>query len=186
VALPPEGAKMDENDLLRRVTAAKAEFCMKCSKYAGAVTAEVLREVLRWHGIATSARDVFVEQIPVEIDLVVPKLNAVPRDGMLYRAEDALAALEVKKAGAFGEATIRKTRATFELIRGRNPRIQCAYVTLTERRGYKWAVTEANLGFPVYTFFWYRGSSEKNRRYEASGDFGKLLKCLQTVIAAQS
>jgi hypothetical protein len=175
---------MDEHQLLALVTAAKDSFGVKCKKYAGAVTAELLKEALQWHGIQTSARDVFIEQVPVEIDLLIPKIGAVAQHGILYRAEDVLVVFEVKNSGSFGEGTIEQTGEAFRLMRARNPMIQCAYVTLTERRGYRWAVTEANLKNPVYTLFWYRGSSEKNRRYEASGDFGRLLKSLRAVIAA--
>lgn len=179
-------AEMDEYDLLRCVTAAKAEFGAKCSKYAGAVTTEVLKKVLQGHGIPTSARDVFIEGVPVEIDLIVPKARAVPRNGILYPAEEVLVALEVKNSGAFGEATSKRTRAAFELIRSRDPRIQCAYITVTERRGYKWAVIEESLGFPVYTFFWYRGSQEKLCRNDASGDFCKLVNSLRAAIATRT
>lgn len=100
---------MDEHELLRRIRAEKAEFGVKCPKYAGAITAEFVKEALRMHGIQTSPRDVFIEKVPVEIDLLVPKVQAIPRHGMLYRAEDILVALEVKNSGAIGEGTIKKT-----------------------------------------------------------------------------
>jgi hypothetical protein len=175
---------MDEHELLSRITAAKAEFGVKCKKYAGAVTAELLKEALQRHGIPTSARDVFIEAIPVEIDLLILKPGTVPRHGILYRAEDVLAVLEVKNSGAFGKDAIEQAAKTFGLICALSPHTYCAYVTLTERRGYKHAVTEDNLKYPAYTLFWYTGSSAENSSCDASGDFARLLKSLQAIIAA--
>jgi hypothetical protein len=170
---------MDEHELLSHVTAAKAAFGAKCKKFAGALTVELLKELLERNGIPTSARDVYIENVPVEIDLLIPKAGAVARHGLLYRTEDVLVALEVKNSGSFGEDTIEKAGKAFGLIRAASPRIQCAYVTLHERRGYKHEVTEENLKHPAFTLFWYEGSAEQNRHYEPSGDFAKLLKSLR-------
>jgi hypothetical protein len=174
---------MDEHELLSLVTAAKAEFGAKCKKFAGAVTVALLKEVLERNGVATSARDVYIEKVPVEIDLLIPKVGAVARYGLLYRPEDVLVAFEVKNSGSFGEDTIEQAGKAFGLIRAASPRIQCAYVTLHERRGFKHMVTQENLKHPAFTLFWYKGSSEKNRQYEASGDFAKLLKSLRAASA---
>ncbi len=176
-------AEIDEHELLGRVMAAKAVFGVKCKKYAGAVTIETLKDVLQHHGIQTSARDVFIEGIPIEIDLLVPKTGTVARHGILYCPEDVLAVFEVKNSGAFDKDTAVRTAKAFGLICARNPQTHCAYVTLTERRGYKYAVTEENLKYPAYTLFWYTGSSDKNRRYEATSDFARLLKSLRAIIA---
>jgi hypothetical protein len=177
---------MDEQQLLSAVTAATAEFGATCKKYAGAITTELLKQALERHEIPTSPRDVFIEHVPVEIDFLIAKSGVTPRHRLLYRAQDVLMVFEVKKAGSFGQATSENTGAAFQLVCARNPKIECAYVTLTERRGYKWAVTEEDLGYPVYSFFWYEGSSEKKRRYEASGDFAKLLQRIRILRAQQA
>jgi hypothetical protein len=174
---------MDEHELLSLITAAKVDFGAKCKKFAGAVAVELLKESLQRNGIVTSARDVYIEKVPVEIDLLIPKMGAVARHGILYRPEDVLVAFEVKNSGSFGEDTIKQTGKVFGLIRAANPAIQCAYVTLHERRGYKHTVTEENLKHPAFTLFWYKGSSEKDRNYEASGDFARLLKSLRVATA---
>lgn len=173
---------MDEYQLLAAVNAAKAQFRVPCKKFSGAVTAQLLKQALEEHGIPSSARDVFIKEVPVEIDLLISKRGTTPEHGLLYRAEDVLVVFEVKNAGSFGESTIEKTGIDFQLVGASNPRIKCVYVTLTERRGYKWTVTEKNLGHPVYTLFWYRGSSV-NRVDEASGDFRRLLDFLGGVMA---
>jgi len=91
-----------------------------------------------------------------------------------------LAALEIKIYGAFGEATRQRVRRMFRAITAANPRIFCACVTLLERKGYKWAVSEASLGFPAFTLFFHRGSGW--RGIEATGDWGRLLEELQHAV----
>ena len=88
--------EMDEHELLSLITAAKVDFGPKCKKFAGAVAVELLKELLQRNGIVTSARDVYIEKVPVEIDLLIPKMGAVARHGILYRPEDILVAFEVK------------------------------------------------------------------------------------------
>jgi hypothetical protein len=168
---------MDENALLTNVTTAIDSFGAKCKKFAGAVTIELLKVCLQRNGIQTSARDIYIEKVPLEIDLLIPKPGAVARYGILYRAEDVLVAFEVKKLGSFGGETINETRRDFELICAANPSIRCAYVTLTERLGFKHALTDENLKHRAFTFFWHRGS--KDLTYQASGDFEKLVRWLQ-------
>jgi hypothetical protein len=173
---------MNEHVLRARVEEARLDLgCPVCKKYCGAVTTELLKVALQLHGIETSPRDVFIENVPVELDLLIPRRGAPPRHGILYRAEDVLMAFEVKYHGSFGERTIEKTNKDFQLVSAKNAQIRCAYVTLLERRTYKWRVTKENLGFPAYTLFWYRGSSESSRQYEASGDFDALLNEIREV-----
>jgi hypothetical protein len=172
---------MDEHQLLSTINAAKAEFGATCNKFSGAVTAQLLKQALEEHDIQTSARDVFIEQVPVEIDLLIPKRGVIPRHGLLYRAADVLVVFEVKNSGSFGARTIEKTGRDFCLVCARNPEIKCAYVTISERSTYKWKVTEENLKYPVYTLFWHRGSS-KYRQDEASDDFARLLEFLRGVM----
>jgi hypothetical protein len=174
------GAAMDEHELLALITTTKVDFGAKCKKFAGALAVELLKEALQRNEIVTSARDVYIETVPVEIDLLIPKRSAVARHGILYRPEDVSVAFEVKNSGSFGEDTIKQTGRAFGLIRTANPSIRCVYITLHERRGYKHMVTEENLKHPVFTLFWYKGSSEKNRTFEASGDFAKLIESLKT------
>jgi len=165
---------MDGITLLDQINRAKEDLGIKCSKYAGAITVQFVRRAFREHGISASPRDVFIKGVPIEIDLLIPRAGTSPENGILYRPEDVLIALEIKNSGAFGEGAIRRIRKNFMTIQQHNKQIRCFYVTLAERKGYKWAVTEDNLGFPAYTLFWHSGSS-KNRRYEPSGDLQRLI-----------
>ncbi len=177
---------MTEQQIFERVTNAEGDFRMndsgmKCKKYSGSVFVEILKSALAEEGIVTSARDVFIEKVPVEIDLLIPRPNVIPRHGVLYRADDVLATFEVKRSGSYGKETLQKTKGDFELIRKQNARIECAYVSLTERRGYKWMATKDNIDAEVYIFLPYTGS-EKKPQYEPTGDWGRLLEKMKALL----
>ncbi|MGA2268030.1 MAG: hypothetical protein ABSH44_06120 [Bryobacteraceae bacterium] len=167
---------MNEHQLLDFVNEARQAFGPKCMKLAGSLTVEVMRSALADLGIHVSARDVFIQGVPVELDILLPRPMATPKYGLVYEPSDVLAAFEVKNSGAFPGA-VDSIRKSFRLIRSVNPRIYCAYVTLAERRNYKWAATRDNLGEDVYTLFWHNGST-KNRRYDSTEDWDKLTRRL--------
>jgi len=171
---------MDDITLLDQINRAKEDFGIKCPKYTGAITVEFIRLALREHGISASPRDVFIKGVPIEIDLLIPRAGTSPENGILYRPEDVLIALEIKNSGAFGEAAVRTIKKNFMRIQQHGEQIDCFYVTLAERKGYKWAITEDNFGFPAYTLFWHSGGG-KNRRYEPSGDWQRLICDISSV-----
>lgn len=166
---------MEDDQLLNRINFAKKSFGKKCKKYAGSITVEFIRQAFRDQGIECSERDVFIRGLPIEFDLLIPKPGVIPENKLLYQAQDVVIALEIKNSGSFGESTIAGIKRNYELLKEINPGIRCAYVTLTERRSYKWLVKEENIGFPAYTLFWYNGSA-KNSQNESSGDWTRLLK----------
>ncbi|HLI62333.1 MAG TPA: hypothetical protein VKV05_02955 [Terriglobales bacterium] len=168
----------DDQQLLDTIYAVKKSFGTKCHKYAGALTVECLRQAFAEHGIPTSQRDVFIKGVPVEIDLVVPKTTARPDYGICYEADDVLAALEVKSYGAFGQGAAERIRACFKEILRSNPSIWCAYVTLTERKNYKYAVNCSNLEFPAFTLFWHSGP-EVNPQFSSTGQWAHLISELK-------
>jgi hypothetical protein len=172
---------MNEHELLELVNAAKKNFRAKCPKYSGAVSVELIRHALKKHGIEASSRDVFIKDVPVEIDFIISKSESVPEHGTLYQPEDVLAAFEIKNTGSFGQSTIDNTKRCFSLIKQSNPKIFCAYVTLSERKNFRWAVSEENLGSPAYTLFWHSGSRLK-LRHEPSGDWQRLINDLRKII----
>ncbi len=168
----------DEEKLRRTIYAAKHGFGTKCHKYAGALTVECLRLAFKDHGIPTSHRDVFIKGVPVEIDIIVPKATASPEYDICYEANDVLAALEVKSYGAFGKGTAERIRVCFKEIQRCNPGIWCAYITLTERQNYKYAVNCDDLGFPAFTVFWHSGS-ETDTHFTPTGQWSQLISELK-------
>ena len=163
---------LEDWEIIEKIENAKKQFGAKCNKYVGAVAIEYIRLGLKQNDIPVSQRNVFIEGVPIEIDLLIPGKNVIPKNGILFEPDDVLAVLEIKNSGAFGENTIKKVKRDFEIITNKNPKIRCYYVTLMERRGYKWTVTEENLGNHVYTLFWYFGLKE---RIESTGDWEKLI-----------
>lgn len=172
---------MTDRGILLAVQATKRSFGVKCSKMSGAVTVEIIRAALAACALRVSPRDVYVSGVPVEFDLLIPKHRASPMHGVIYHPREVLAVLEIKNSGSFGEGTLAAVRHSFELVRRANRRIYCAYVTLAERKGFKWAATKENIGADAYTLFWLTGS-EARRTYEATGDWDRLANTLTTAL----
>lgn len=163
------------------ISNAKKNFGSRCRKFAGTITVEIIKGALEKHGILASPRDVFIKGLPIEIDLLVPKRDIAPEHGILYDPQDVLAVLEIKNYGSFGESTINTIKKSFQRINQLNKEIYCAYVTLTERKDYKWAISRENIGFPSYTLFWHYGSG-KNFKIEPSGDWEKLVDDINRIV----
>jgi hypothetical protein len=177
---------VDDQELHKHVLEAKQAFGVKCAKFAGAVTVEVFRKALVDKGFAPSPRDVFIRGVPVEVDLLLLRKGVGATDRILYEPSEALAAFEVKSRGSFGARSIESIRRSFTAIQAANSKIACMYVTLAERKNYKWRVTSQNLGFPAFTLFWHGGGSERNLKCESSGDWQGLLRELADLYAEES
>jgi len=169
-----------DREILAAVEAAKQNFGTKCGKYTGAFTVEMIRHALEANGVSVSPRDVFILGIPIEIDILIPRRGATPLHSLLYTPADVLAIVEIKNRGSFGSATIQKVRANFAAIREANPQIQCCYLTLAERKTYKWTVTDENCGGDVYTMFWHR-MSHKQTVYDSTGDWERFVSAVKEV-----
>ena len=169
---------MTDRDILEAAEQAKQEFGAKCRKFSGTVTVELIRRALQEAGVAVSARDVFIRGIPIEIDLIIPKKDAIPLHGLVYDPADVLAAVEVKHHGSFGSETIEKLRANFAMVKQANPRIRCCYLTLIERETYKWRVTSENCGGEAYAMFWYK-TLHKQADYDSTGDWDRFVNSVK-------
>ena len=174
---------MEQSKLRQLVFQGLDEFGVKCKKFSGALTVEILRCALKDYGIPVSSRDVFIRGISVELDLIVPKTRS-PKYGLVYEPEDVLAALEVKELGSWGAQTLNQIKRNFELIQLIKGDIYCAYITLSERRGFKQAITTESLGFPAYTLFWWKGNDVKDA--EPSGDYQRFLDDLRKICSKDS
>jgi hypothetical protein len=177
---------MEEQQLLHQVLDASRSFndkCpgipgrSKCKKFGGAVTVEILRRFLRRNGFPVSARDVYINGLPVEIDLLIPKRRAAPKYGILYEPEQVACVLEVKKSGTFGANDVKKIKKDFRMVRRVARIIRCAYITLEERETYRHRATDGNIGSPCYSLFWHSGS--RNVIKEKTGDWNRFLAFLR-------
>jgi hypothetical protein len=148
---------------------------VSCPKFCGTFTAEEIRRRLLRHGLPVSQQDVFIRNIPIEIDLVIPRPNAKARlHGLVYKPEDVLAVLEIKYRGTFSGDAIGRIRENFRTIQLANKSISCFYLTVTETLGYKNAVTREKLGYPAYTLYWYAKGKHKK-----TNDWNKLVTQLK-------
>jgi hypothetical protein len=171
---------MKDTKILEGIEAAKGQFGCKCGKYSGALTVELAKSRLQLEGIRVSLRDVFIRGVPIEIDLIIPKKRAWKGEQLSYEPCDVLAVVEIKNAGSFGDSTIQRVRRNFTRIKAMNPEIWCCYLTLSERRGFRWAVTNENCGGEAYTMFWHSESGKK-RLQESTGDWDRFLKEIRTI-----
>ncbi len=169
---------MTAEEIVRQARHASEGFQLTCRKFAGAMTAELMKRVLADEGISTSARDVFIRGIPLEIDLIVPRRGEEPTLGLLYEPQQVAAALEIKKSGVFGEHSLHTIRKNFTLLRGLN--VACAYVTLEERKTYRHKATEKNIGGPCFTLAWHKSTDV----LVETQDWDRLLTFLRQRISA--
>ena len=127
-----------------------------CKKFCGALTVEIIREHLEREGFPVSARDVFIEGLPVEIDLLITEAGIKPDHGILFKPEDVLVVFEIKFSGSYGEETRARLKGHFEEITAMHNHIRCAYVTVVERWTYKYKIDPEFLGpnFGAFTLNW--------------------------------
>jgi hypothetical protein len=72
--IPPPNRRnrMTGEEIVTEIRDATEQFG-KCGKFGGAATVEIVKHGLSKEGISTSARDVFIKGVPLEIDLLVPR-----------------------------------------------------------------------------------------------------------------
>ena len=170
---------MTGEEIVKQARNASKGFQLKSRKFSGAMTAELMKRVLAEEGILTSARDVFIRGIPLEIDLIVPHRGQEPTLGLLYEPQQVAAALEIKKMGSFGEQTLQTIRKNFNQLR--DLKVPCAYVTLEERHSYRHRATEENLGgFPCFTLAWHKVTDGP---LEETQDWDRLLAFIRNCIS---
>ncbi len=150
----------------------------KVKKLSGAIAVEVLRFVLSNLDIVVSNRDVYVANIPNELDLLILRPGSNPVCNLIYLPADVMAVLEVKYLGSFGYEALEKIKKDFETIHTKYPTIQCIYVTIWERETYSEAITDSNLGYRCFTIFTGPGDLEpsiKKGKARATGQWKELI-----------
>lgn len=172
---------MTGEEIVRQARDAGKGFQLKSRKFAGAVTAELMKKVLADEGILTSARDVFIRGVPFEIDLIVPYRGEEPTLGLLYEPEQVAAALEIKKTGTFGEQALENIRKNFGQLRKLN--VKCAYVSLEERQSYLYKATKEKLDAECFIFAWHKVTDGP---LEETPDWDRLLAFIRERISART
>lgn len=147
----------------------------------GALTIELLRKEFIKKGLNASNRDVFIESIPSEIDLLIAKIGKHPEENLVYNANDVLAILEIKFRGSYGKSSIDDIRKVFDAVKKANSRIECLYISVSENRKYKYRITRDNLGYDCYELLTRNTNLESAMRkgdIKPTGDWEKLLRRL--------
>jgi len=165
---------MLEQELFSLLKQGKQSLGVQSKKFTGTLVIEILRRAFEERGIGTSCPNVYLKGLSFEVDLIIPRRGANVEFEILYNSADVLAVLEIKTSGLFSKEDSSRIGSLFRAVQSINPRIFCAYVTLSERQSYKYKATEENLGFPVYTLTWHHGPDEE-RKYESTGDFYRLI-----------
>jgi hypothetical protein len=156
------------------------EFRQGWSKFTSSVAVEIFRAALRQEQIPVSPRDCFIRGVPIEFDLLVTRPHPDPTWELLYAPDEVRVALEVKQVGAF-PGTIERVCRDFRRLSAQYPHIDCAYVAIEERKGYKLAVSQENINHRVFTLARY-GDPAKD--FELTGEWEGLLTFLRQRIAA--
>lgn len=154
----------------------------KCTKFVGALTIELLRTELTKLGFNVSNRDVFIEGVTNELDLLIVKDSRQPRENLVYCPEDVLAILEIKFRGSYGKTSIEKIRGVFDSIKEANKDIQCFYISVSENKNYKYRITKESLGYDCFELLTRESNLEsalKRDRIRVTGDWNRLLSKLR-------
>ena len=174
---------MREREIVERARKAKRDFgSAYTKKFGGAAAVEILRSALCKEGIVTSRRDVYIRGIPLEVDLIIPRMNAEPWLDLLYEPEHVAIALEVKKTGTFCKEGRDKIRDDFGRLKKAG--IRCAYVSLEERKNYKWRPreTDTDFGYPCFNLAWHK---KDDGPLDPTGDWEKLIALLRKAITTK-
>jgi hypothetical protein len=113
----------------------------KGTKFVGAVTIELLRKEFEELDLNVSNRDVFVEGVPYELDLLITKKGTTAEANVVFDSKDVLAVLEVKFSGSYGKKNIDHVKAVFNSVTASNNSIKCFYLSISENSRYKYRAT---------------------------------------------
>ena len=140
--------------IVERARRAKTEFGQSCpTKFGGAAAIEILRAALLEEGIAASRRDVFIREVPCEIDLLIPRTNATPWMELVFEPEQVVIALEVKKSGSYLAGGLDKIKKDCALIKQAG--VEYAYISFEDRENYKYRPTEDKVGCRCFNLTWH-------------------------------
>jgi hypothetical protein len=149
------------------------------AKLTGAVAMEVIRKRLCEADIPVSARDVYILGNPTEFDLLVVRPESSPRYGMIYAPADVAVVLEIKFSGVFSKDAAQDLRKRFEKLKAEHPHILSVYLTVQENEKFKSKITEAELGFPVFTLNWV---DYRDRIVKLGDSLQSVIDCLKDAL----
>jgi hypothetical protein len=150
------------------------------TKAIGAVTNEIIRNHLEQVGILVSNRNVFIDGLPTEWDLIVHRAGAVPEFSCVWSPTDVLAVIEIKCSGLYDHVAIQRLNDTFTRLTKKHPHIKPFYFTLMETTSARDKVTDETLGCRALTLHWHRQHKGKYV-YNITNDWELLLNNLRNL-----
>jgi hypothetical protein len=154
------------------------------NKFIGALMVELIRAEFIRNGIEISPRDVFIENIPFECDLLILNKQITPSHGIIYTPGDVKAVIEIKTRGNFGEQAGRRLLDTFDLISAKYQHIQCIYLTLYERENYKYRLVPEKWKYSVVELFSTQNDPDiafEHGTLQPTGEWEKFIKKWQVI-----
>ncbi|KKK98873.1 hypothetical protein LCGC14_2638410 [marine sediment metagenome] len=175
---------MDERKILDRILELR-EKQEKSTKFVGSLTTELIRKELLRQGLNVSNRDVFIERISNEFDLLILKPDSKPKENLLYNPRDVLFCLEIKFRGSYAQKGINQIKNTFDKVKNINDKIKCIYLTISESRKYKYRITKERIGnehecFELFTRDTPLEKALESNTLKLTGDWNKFLESLKT------
>ena len=169
-----------ERDLLTNILSLKEKT--KCKKFVGAITIELLRKEFAKLDFNVSNRDVFIEGVTNELDLLIAKKGVLAEADLVYDPDDVLAVFEVKFRGSYGKKNIDHIKAVFDSVTSANSKIKCFYLTISENSKYAHRATSTNLGYDCFELLTRDTNLEaalKKGQIKETGEWEKLLETLK-------
>jgi hypothetical protein len=159
----------------------------KCTKFVGAITIEILRNEFAELGLNVSNRDVFIEGVPSELDLLIAKRDKNSEENLVYHPKDVLAILEIRFRGSYGKdrrgrTPAEKLKMVFDSVRKANNKTKCFYVTVSESRRHKYRISKENIGYDCFELFTRETNLEtalRRKQLKLTGEWQELKHALQ-------
>ena len=157
----------------------------KCDKFVGASTIELIRNKLLSLALNVSNRDIFIQGVPHELDLLIAKNDVKPIENVLYLPPDVLVVFEIKFRGCYGKPSLNNVKEVFDSVKKVNDKIECFYATVSENSRYKYRATYEKLGYECFELLTRETNLERAlsmNSIRTTGDWQKLLSRLSAHI----
>ncbi len=176
-----------ENSLISKIMCYREKMKVDgklSKKFIGAITVELLRKELMKKGFNVSNRDVFIDGVSNELDLLVLKNRERAKENLLYNSKQVIIVFEIKFRGIFSEEDIKNINKVFNSVKKIDKKIKCVYLTISENVRHRFYSEEKKLGdSPCFLFKRNTGLERAIKRNELkiTGDWDKLIKLLNKI-----
>lgn len=136
------------DELAHAMERGKRLSAQKRGDISGKATENVIREHLLEKGLNMSNTRVQIDPSWQEIDLLLLKPRSDPRKPK-YSPDEVDTVLEIKNNAVADQTT--EIKKNFNKLKQITKNVRFAVIVLSEREGYKYAIKQEELGYPVFT-----------------------------------